>query len=417
MNVLRLAPLCVATTLALSTLLGGCSSTSSSTPRASQSSSQSKLPAIKHVFIITLENETYETTFGPSSPAPYLSKTLAAQGALVTGYFGTGHVSLDNYIAMMSGQASAPDTFTDCPMYQTFALTSVTTDGQAVGNGCVYPSSIKTLPDELTAAGFTWRGYMEDMGNDPTRESATCGHPTLGTADLTEVAEAPSTAVPNGDQYATRHDPFMYFHSIIDSPSCATNVVNLTGLANDISSIATTPNLVFITPNLCDDGHDAPCVTGQPGGLVSADAFLKTWVPQILASPAYQADGLLIINFDESAPASSVVSGTSYTITFNGRACCGQQPGPNVTYPATLSLGVYHGLTITEVLTSLGGDNTGAVLLSKFIKPGTVSRVDYNHYSMLKTLQDIFGVQPYLGYAGQTGLARFGSDIFTNSGT
>ncbi len=84
----------------------------------------------------------------------------------------------------------------------------------------MYPASIKTLPDQLKAAGYTWKGYEGDMGNDPTREAATCGHPTLNTTDLTQTAEAPSTAVPLGDQYATRHNPFMYFHSIIDSPDC-----------------------------------------------------------------------------------------------------------------------------------------------------------------------------------------------------
>ena len=55
---------------------------------------------------------------------------------------------------------------------------------------------------------------------DRPAEAAKCGHPTLNTTDLTQSAEAPSAAVPLGDQYATRHNPFMYFHSIIDSPNC-----------------------------------------------------------------------------------------------------------------------------------------------------------------------------------------------------
>ncbi len=62
---------------------------------------------------------------------------------------------------------------------------------------------------------------------------------------------------------------------------------------------------------------------------------------------------------------------------------------------------------------SYGGDRTGAVMISKFIKPGTVSTVPYNHYSMLKSIEDMFGLG-YLGYAGQSGLASFGKDIFTN---
>ena len=50
---------------------------------------------------------------------------------------------------------------------------------------------------------------MEDMGNNPARESATCGHVPLGAKERTNL---PS----NGDQYAAKHDPFVYFHAIID---------------------------------------------------------------------------------------------------------------------------------------------------------------------------------------------------------
>jgi hypothetical protein len=58
---------------------------------------------LRHVFVIVLENEGYDTTFGPNSKAPYLSQTLTEQGVLLPQYYGTGHASLDNYIAMISG--------------------------------------------------------------------------------------------------------------------------------------------------------------------------------------------------------------------------------------------------------------------------------------------------------------------------
>ena len=78
-----------------------------------------------------------------------------------------------------------------------------------------------TLPAQLQGAKFTWRDYNEDMGADPTRESATCGHPVVGQPDHTEAATAT-------DMYATRHDPFVYFHSIIDDAAlCDSHVVNL----------------------------------------------------------------------------------------------------------------------------------------------------------------------------------------------
>jgi hypothetical protein len=208
--------------------------------------------------------------------------------------------------------------------------------------------------------------------------------------------------VPAGDQYASRHNPFVYFHSIIDSSSCHSNVVNLKQLTQDLQTAQTTPNYVFITPNLCDDGHDAPCKNGQPGGLVSADQFLQNTVPMILSSAAYQASGLLMILFDEGdVPVTSDGKG-GFIINAPGVFCCNQQPGPNLgTFPTSSTISTY-----TLSFQSYGGDRTGAVLLSPFIKPGTISDVPFNHYSMLKTVEDIFGLD-YLGYAGAPGLQGF----------
>ncbi len=370
---------------------------------------------IKHVFVIVLENEGYDTTFGSASKAPYLSKTLPTEGVLLTQYYGTGHASLDNYIAMISGQAATNETRNDCQTFADFTLTGITADGQAIGSGCVYPANILTIADQLNAVHKTWRAYMGDMGNDLSRESATCGHPALNTIDHTQIAEAPSGSVPLGDQYATRHNPFAYFHSIIDSPECGSHVVNLNQLATDLKARSTTPDFVFITPNLCDDGHDGPCVTGQPGGLVSADAFLQKWVPLIQQSAAYRQDGLLVITFDEGGYTLGKTESGGTLIDFVGQSCCSEQPGPNLgSFPQTSAIGAY-----TLTFGSYGGDRTGAVLLSPFLKPGTVSNTPFNHYSLLKTLEEVFKTDGYLGYAGQPGLVSFfgcvSSDISTHT--
>src|SRR4029077_3424700 len=348
---------------------------------------------IKHVFVIVLENEGFDVTFGPNSKAPFLSQTLTSQGVLLNQYYGTGHVSLDNYIAMLSGQAATPQTRNDCQVFQDFALTGVTPDGQAIGSGCVYPSSIKTLPDQLNAVGKTWRGYAEDMGNDPNREAATCGHPALNSVDHTQASEAPSATVPLGDQYASRHDPFVYFHSIIDSPDCNTNVVNLNRLPQDLSSEQSTPNFVFITPNLCNDGHDAPCKNGQPGGLVSADAFLQKWIPLIQASKAYQHDGLIVITFDEGGlSVGPNPNAAGILVSAPGQFCCNEQPGPNLTsFPQTTAIAP----GVALAFQSYGGDRTGAVLLASFLKAGTTSDTPFNHYSLLKSLENVFDTDGY----------------------
>ncbi|MBV8281035.1 MAG: phosphoesterase [Candidatus Eremiobacteraeota bacterium] len=357
------------------------------------------LSQIRHVFIVVLENEDNDVTFGPQSQAPYLSKTLVAQGAYLQNYYGIGHFSLDNYVALISGQAPNQVTQLDCQQFVDFKSSGVAAQGQAIGQGCVYPASVRTIGDELTERGLRWRSYNEDMGNDPARENATCGHPALGSSDATQHAEAPTLSVPQGDQYATRHNPFMYFHSVIDSPSCADEVVPLTRLPYDLAASGRTPNLVFITPNLCSDGHDATCVTGRPGGLAAADAFLAQWIPMILESTAYKRDGLLLILFDESEMEVNfdIVANKISIIRGDARACCDEQSGPNV--KAAGQIGP-------------GGGNTGAVALSPHIKPGTVSQTPYNHYSTLRTIEAIFGL-PYLGYAGAPGLAVMGNDIFS----
>jgi hypothetical protein len=340
-------------------------------------------PKLGHVFVIVLENENADDTFGPDAPA-YLRQTLVSKGAYVPNYYGTGHFSLDNYISMISGQAPNPQTQADCNMFNDFQPGTPAIDGQVVGTGCVYPSSVKTVADQLDSAGKDWGGYMEDMANGAPAAPVACRHPAIGAQDDTQAAE-------DGDQYATRHNPFMYFHSIIDdNASCSAHVVDYTKLAGDLKSEKKTPAFSFITPNLCHDGHDQPCVNGEPGGLVSMNDFLQKAVPPILSSPAYQDRGLLIVTFDEAEAGGA---------SADSSACCNEQSGPNTVNPGFLNPGP-------------GGGRVGAVMMSPCIKPGTVSMMPYNHYSFLRSVEDAFGLD-HLGYAGQDGLAPFGSDIYT----
>ncbi len=350
---------------------------------AAPSSAGQETPRFNHVFVIVLENEDANQIYGPDAP-PYLARTLPAKGAYVPNYYATGHLSLDNYISMVSGQAPNLQTQADCRTFSDFLPGTPTVDGQVLGSGCVYPRAVRTIADQLRSKGRNWSGYMEDMASKAPAEPATCRHPAIGAVDDTQSAEV-------GDQYATRHNPFMYFHSIIDNQAmCDAHVVDYSHLAGDLQSRKATPAFSFITPNLCHDGHDEPCVNGEPGGLVSANHFLKMTVPGILKSPAFGRRGLLIVTFDEAEGAGA---------TADASACCGEQPGPNISNPGFL-------------LEGPGGGRVGAVMLSPCIKPGTTSGADYNHYSLLRSLEDGFGLG-HLGYAAQTGLAPFGSDIFT----
>jgi len=373
-----------------------------------------KLP--QHVFLIVLENEGYDVTFGANSTA-YL-KTLAKQGVLLTHYYGIGHQSLDNYVAMISGQAPNKDTQSDCPLFKNVEVAEgnqdsrrnpiLNSEGQVVGEGCVYPLGVSTIADQLdTAHKFTWKAYMEDMGNashndrrHEVDERSRCRHPRVGTWDGT--FDSVSHHLPSrkgGSVCNTPYNPFVYFHSIIDDDKdCTEHDVPLVdgageGLQKDLHNVETTPNFAFISPNLCHDGHDpAPkerkqglrnCRSGVEGGIQAVNKFLLDWIPTIERSPAFKKDGLLIITFDEAEDEGAPHPDFSATAD--------ERPGPNVLKPGRKGP---------------GGGSVGTVVLSPFVKPGSSNDTDYNHYSLLRSIEDLFGLD-HLGFAGQPRLKTF----------
>jgi hypothetical protein len=331
---------------------------------------------VGHVFIIVLENQGYNNAFPATSPpSPYLATTLTAMGRLLPNYYGTGHASLDNYISMVSGQAPNPVTQGDCALYADFRE-AIQLDGQAIGQGCVYPKDVPNVADQIQAAHHTWKAYAEDMANLPGPGPTACRHQPINSQDTWQGSTDPK------DQYATRHVPFVYFHGIIDDQAyCNAHVVDLANLQADLQSLDSTPEYVFITPDVCSDGHDGACVNpDQQGGYGGVEEFLRAWVPRILNSTAYQQDGLLVINFDEADVSPSDPDSAT--------ACCGEQAGFNTAKP-----GIW----------GPGGGRTGAVLLSPCIPSGSVDPTPYNHYSLLRTTEDIFQVD-HIGYAAQAGL-------------
>jgi phosphatidylinositol-3-phosphatase len=338
------------------------------------------VPQIKHLFVIALENENAEETFGPNPPSPYLGQTLREQGAFIPNYYGIGHESLDNYIAMVSGQPPNLQTQADCQIYSEMAPGTVREDGIALGSGCVYPRSVRTIANQLENSGQSWRAYMQDMANSVAAgEPGSCRHPAIGAIDETQRPRA-------GDQYAARHNPFVYFHSIVDYPTCQQNDVDLSQLPIDLQSTARTPSYSFITPDLCADGHEATCAdASEPAGFAGIDAFLREWVPRIEASAAYRDQGAILVTFDESA------SGAS--------SCCNEPSGPNTPNNGGPEPGS-------------GGGRVGAVMVSPCIRPGTITQTAYNHYSFLRWSEDNFGLA-HLASAGAEGLKPFGSDVFT----
>jgi hypothetical protein len=343
--------------------------------RGLRAAATTNVPAVRHVFVINIENKGFQTTWGASSAAPYLARTLRAKGALLTEYYGTAHHSLGNYLAQISGQGPSYSTQHDCHRYTRFKETGhVVAPDQVYGDGCVYPRRVGTLPRQLTAAGYRWRGYMQDMARP-------CQHSQLG---HDERWEWPTKR----EQYATRHNPFMYFRSITSRPAyCRHHVKPLSALIADLKHTSRTRSLSYISPDTCHDAHDRPCADGGPGGLRAANRWFKTWVPRILHSPAFRANGLLVITADESEG-----------VKEDSRACCGEGVGPNAGRPG---------------IEGPGGGRIGALVISPFVRPGTATSTPYNHYSLLGSIEDIFGLTR-LGYA-KTVTHTFGDDVYNAS--
>ena len=320
--------------------------TAANTAKSATATTATVLPPIKHIWYIIMENKSFDATFSGLNNNTYLWKTLPSEGTLLTNYYGTGHYSQDNYTALVAGQAPLYDQQLDSPMYKD-AAGSVITDktdpnyGQfkAAGDpytlqGSVYPSSVTTIFNQLTAANVSWKAYAQDLGNADSSGAphsvTSCGAPG---ADPTNSPVANPGGANATDQYVAKHFPLPWFHSIIDNASTmcdSKHSANLfdpqTGLYADLKSEATTPAFSWISPNNCSDAHDAVCYgnnlsggwidpnTPAPaknytGGLYAGDLFLEHIIPEIQASAAYKDGGAIIVSFDEGFPA--------YTFTGN----------------------------------------------------------------------------------------------------
>jgi len=348
------------------------------------------LPPVQHVFMIVLGDHGYEESFGASSQSPYLSQTLPAKGELLSNYYAVTQGDLANEVALISGQGPTAATAANCPEYKDVSPGALSAEGQAEGDGCLYPAAAKTLPGQLIEAKKSWKAYVEDIGNGQAGQATSCRHPALGGPD---DAQAPRP----GDPYETWRNPFVYFHSLVDSTDCGERDVGLGQLETDLNDEKQTPAFSYIVPDACHDGSEVPCEPGQPAGLAAAQPFLEKVVPEIEASAAYKKGGLIAITFAQ-APQNGPTPDTS--------ACCGTPEYPNLPPPpvAPASTG--------PVKAAGGGGRVGMLLLSPFVEPGSVNESYYNHFSMLLSVEEFFGL-PSIGYAASSGVLPFESSVFS----
>ncbi len=332
------APTTTAAAAATTTTTG--TTTTSTTPSSTPTTPKTKSSHVKHVFVIALTTPSYEAAFGHGSVAHYLNDKLRPKSTLLSGYHTLGGAELPDYLAMIGGQAPNADTRADCPNYEEFPSSAKPNKrGEVLGAGCIYPNTALTIGDQVTASGHAWKAYIDDMG------ATACVHPNSNAVD---DAPLPGT----GTDYDTRHNPFIYFHSLLDLGDCASDDLTLTKLPGALGGQSRTPRFAFIAPGACEDSSQQSCPNASPAGLTGEDAFLKTWVPKILHSTAFKKNGALIIVFAHAAPSTA------------------------------------------DTPTSAGPVRTGALVISRYTHAGRTISKAYDPYSILRSIEDLLALQP-----------------------
>jgi hypothetical protein len=349
---------------------------------------------IKHVFLIMLGENSYEETFGNTSVAPYLSQELPTLGELVPNYYAVTKGDLANQLALITGQGPTLETAANCPNYTDVVSATTTPEGQVQGTGCVYPATTPSLVTALAAKKLKWKAYVEDIGNGVAAgQAATCRHPLLGTPDTSQVP------VP-GDNYVTWRNPFVYLHSVLDSPECAATDVGLDQLVPDLKKKvnAKTPALSYVVPNACHSGAEAPCEPGRLAGAAGIEEFLKTVVPEILKSPAYLDGGLLAITSSQARQISAVPGFVPDTTS-----CCFYPTYPNLPPEAETPPG--------QTKPTGGGGKVGLLLFSPTIEAGSVDETTFaNHFTLLKTITEPLELEAP-GYAAEPAVLGFEESV------
>ena len=308
------------------------------------------LPEVKHVFVVVLGPADYEATFGETSTSPLLKEELPAQGELLSNYYSVSGGTLANQIALLSGQGPTPATLAGCPTYGDVLPGTENPEGQVTGDGCVYPATTKTLMGQLGEAGLTWKAYREGAEGCPS---------------------PPPDAT----------NPFLYFHATLDDPKCAESVVNLPQLTTDLKAPADKfPALAYLSP-----APETP-----------ADKFLELVIPQIKESLAYKDGGMIAITSSE-APQDGEAPDTS--------SCCISPAFPNLPAPPP------EAPATGPVKPTGGGGRVGLLLISPFVEPGTTSETYFNHFSLLATIEELFGLEK-IGYAAEPAITGFDESIF-----
>jgi phosphatidylinositol-3-phosphatase len=321
-------------------------------PGSGSASRSSAIPRYQHIVEIMMENTSYDTIIGNPN-APNLN-TFAGKYGLATNYFGVTHPSEPNYVANIGGSFFGIQD--DNQFYCTPAL--ATTDPHCAGTTVDHTVSAQNLADQLTAAGMTWKGYFQNLPPIPPSGVIMTGPNANGPYTF----KWPSNSVA---LYASKHNPFVNFTG---TQTALDNMVPDTQLASDLANNAL-PNYSLVVPDQCHDMHGTGGCSDTNGLIKAGDRYVADTVHAIFHSKAWRhGNNAIVITWDEDDFSDEGQPGTG---------CCGADPGG--------------GHVATIVITNKGNHRP--------ITDGTA----YNHYSLLLSLEDAFGL-PCLAHACDSNL-------------
>ncbi len=321
------------------------------------------VPRYDHIFLIVEENQGLADILGkPFTPR---LTALAKQYGLATQYYAVVHPSEANYIAMLGG-----DTFgihDDDAYYCKPNMADPACKGSDAPGFVDHTVNAPSLADQLTAQHLSWKGYFESL---PAPGAMDVVWPKAGNAEHLPVA-----------LYASKHSGFNAFASAQHDPLRTQHIVNFEVLEQDLALDAM-PSFALIVPNQCNEMHGvkgenvpANCTKeNEQGRITRGDTYAGALVDRIMHSPVWTAAGntAMVVTFDEASH--QIYPGDAL-------GCCGWEPGSAANF---------------------GGGRIATIVIANHGPRGVQDATPYNHYSLLRTMEDAFGIAEHLRHAGDT---------------
>ncbi|HEX4182175.1 MAG TPA: alkaline phosphatase family protein [Caulobacteraceae bacterium] len=318
------------------------------------------VPRYAHIFVIVEENKNYDQIMDPAM-APNIAGLAKVYGDAPQ-FFGEVHPSEPNYVALVGG-----DTFgihDDDGFFCHAGVIDPACAGSAAPGYVDHTVKARHLGQQLEAAGLTWKGYYENLP-EPGSLAVIASDPAFDN-------HTRKTAL-----YASKHSGFMNFASVQQDPRRAWHIVGFHQLDADLAS-GQLPNFALIVPNQCNEMHGlhgegvaADCDGANPALLIRrGDRVTGELVKRIQATEAWRSSKnvAIVITFDEGAGKTR-------------EGCCAVTP---------------------DAPSNFGGGHIPTIVITNHGPRGVSDPTPYNHYSLLRTIEDAFGIHEHLGHAADT---------------